>query len=415
MIEFSRFILENGLKVLVQEDFSTPVVAINVLYDVGSKDESPELTGLAHLFEHLMFGGSKNIKDFDTPIQQAGGECNAFTNSDITNFYITLPVENIEIAFWLESDRMKSLSFSKKSLKTQQKVVIEEFKETTLNEPYGDMWHHLSEMSYKTHPYRWPTIGLEIDHISKVTVEDIKNFFYHHYCPNNAILVVSGPVKELQIKELCEKWFSDIPMGEIPKRAFLFDKKEKEERKEIKAPVPSNAIYMAFNMPERLHPDYYTYDLISDILSNGRSARLFQKLVKENHLFSYIDAYLYGSIDPGIFIIEGRLLDEVSLEEAERAIWEELEKLKTTPIEENELQKLQNQVESTLIFSETGVQNKATNLAYFELVGDANLINTEAKLYQEVTIENIQKVANQTFRKENLSVLTYLKNLEKKN
>jgi zinc protease len=411
MIDFSRFVLDNGLRVLVQEDFSTPIVAINVLYDVGSKDESPALTGLAHLFEHLMFGGSKNIKDFDTPIQQAGGECNAFTNSDITNFYITLPAENIEIAFWLESDRMKSLSFSKKSLKTQQKVVIEEFKETCLNEPYGDMWHHMSAMAYKNHPYRWPTIGLDEHHIAKVTIEDVKAFFYQHYCPNNAILVVSGPVTQAEVRTLCHKWFSDIEAGPVPVRAFLQEAKTQEERKQIQSAVPSDAIYMAFNMPDRNHADYYVYDLISDVLSNGRSARLYQKLVKDNQYFSYIDAYLYGSLDPGIFIIEGRLHDGISLETAEAAVWVELDKLKASPIEPVELQKLQNQIESTLVFSETGVQNKATNLAYFELIGDANLINTEAQLYQKVTIQDIQRVANTLFRKENASVLTYLKSM----
>lgn len=412
MIEFSRFVMDNGLRVLVQEDFSTPIVAMNMLYDVGSKDESVELTGLAHLFEHLMFSGSKNIKDFDTPIQQAGGECNAFTNSDITNFYITIPVENIEIAFWLESDRMKSLSFSKKALNTQKKVVIEEFKETTLNEPYGDVWHHISEMAYKKHPYRWPTIGIDPSHISKVSIEDIKHFFAHHYCPNNAIMVVSGPVKDQEIRILCHKWFDEIPSGAIPKRKFEFDIKSKEERKTIVSNVPSNAIYMAFNMPNRLHSDYYTYDLISDILSNGRSARLFQKLVKEQQLFSYIDAYLYGSIDPGIFVVEGRLHESVNVSIAENAIWQELDNLKSMTIEDSELQKLQNQVESTLVFSENGVQNKAANLAYFELIGDANLINSEAELYKRVTKEDIQRVANEAFIKENVSVLIYLKQEE---
>jgi len=409
MIEFSRFIMDNGLRVLVQEDFSTPIVAMNILYDVGSKDESEELTGLAHLFEHLMFSGSKNIKDFDTPIQQAGGECNAFTNSDITNFYITIPVENIEIAFWLESDRMKSLSFSKRALNIQKKVVIEEFKETTLNEPYGDVWHHISEMAYKKHPYRWPTIGIDPSHISKVTLEDIKHFFAQHYCPNNAIMVVSGPIKEQDIKALCIKWFGEIHSGTIPIRKFEIDKKSIEERKTLVSNVPSNAIYMAFNMPERLHADYYTYDLISDILSNGRSARLFQRLVKERPLFSFIDAYLYGSIDPGIFVIEGRIHENINIEAAENAIWEELEKLKSTLIDDDELHKLQNQVESTLMFSENGVQNKATNLAFFELIGDANLINSESELYKNVSKEDIQRVANEMFKRENVSVLTYLK------
>lgn len=408
VIEFSRFTLDNGLRVLVHEDRSTPMVAVNVLYNVGSKDESPEKTGFAHLFEHLMFSGSANIPDFDEPIQKAGGESNAFTNNDITNFYETLPAENIETAFWLESDRMLNLNFNQKSLDTQRKVVIEEFKEVCLNSPYGDVWHHLADLAYKVHPYRWPTIGKIPKHIEDARMEDVKDFYYKYYRPNNAILVVAGNTNLTQVKILAEKWFGEIPAGTVPKRQLAQEPTQKILQQKINyAKVPVDALYMAFHIPERIHKDYYAIDLLSDVLSNGQSSRLYRRLLKERKLFVSIDAYITGSIDPGLFIIEGRPVDGVSLEEAEVAIWEELELLKKEAIPEEELQKLKNKVESSLVFSEASILNKAINLAFFELLDDAQRINDEVDYYQQITTEQILQTARQILIRENCSELYY--------
>ncbi len=408
MIAFEKFTLGNGLRVLVHEDDSTPMVAVNVLYNVGARDESPEKTGFAHLFEHLMFSGSENIPDFDEPIQLAGGENNAFTNNDITNFYELLPAENIETAFWLESDRMKMLKFDQKSLEIQQKVVIEEFKETCLNEPYGDAWHFLADMAYKIHPYRWPTIGKIPKHVEDATLEEVKEFFFNYYRPNNAILVVAGKTTVAQVKALSQKWFADIPSGKRPTRKIEVEPPQRKIQKQINpAKVPSDALYLAFHCPARVDKNYYAADLTSDILCNGSSSRLFRKLYKEQRLFNSIDAFITGNIDPGLLIIEGRPMPGVSLEKAEAAIWKELNLLKKEGPTELELQKYKNKIESLLIFSESNVLNKAINLAYFELIGDADLINTEKAEYLKVTKEDIVRLANEIFTEENCSELYY--------
>lgn len=407
-IEYKRIMLSNGLRLLLHRDASTPLVAVNVVYDVGSKDENPIMTGFAHLFEHLMFGGSENIPDFDTPIQMAGGENNAFTNSDMTNFYNVLPAENLETALWLESDRMKKLAFSEESLEVQKKVVIEEFKETCLNEPYGDMWHHISELSYKKHPYRWPTIGRVPEHIAEAQLQDVVDFFYKHYTPSNAILIVAGKIDVDETISLAEKWFSDIPSGAKYERNLEQDTEVHTfQQKVVTSHVPTPAIYLAFHMVERTHPDYYAYDLLSDAMSNGRSSRFYQKLYKEDRLFSHIDAYISGTFDPGMFIIEGRPMEGVSIEEARDAIWRELELLKENAIDEEELQKIKNKVESSLEYSEVNVLHKAISLAYFELLGDASRINSEAASYQQVTSEDIQRVAQSIFILPNCSELIY--------
>lgn len=413
MIAFEKFTLDNGLRVLVHEDDSTPMVAVNVLYNVGARDESPEKTGFAHLFEHLMFSGSENIPDFDEPIQLAGGENNAFTNNDITNFYDLLPAENIETAFWLESDRMKMLKFDQKNLEIQQKVVIEEFKETCLNEPYGDAWHFLADMAYKIHPYRWPTIGKIPKHVEDATLEEVKEFFFNYYRPNNAILVVAGKTRVAEVKTLAQKWFSDIPSGKTPERKLEAEPPQRAIQKQINpAKVPSDALYLAFHCPARVDKDYYAADLTSDILCNGSSSRLFRKLYKEQRLFNSIDAFITGNIDPGLLIIEGRPMPGVSLEKAEAAIWKELELLKKEGPTELELQKYKNKIESLLIFSESNVLNKAINLAYFELIGDANLINTEKAEYLKVSREDIIRLSNGIFTEENCSELYYKATVE---
>ncbi len=408
MIQFSRFELANGLKVIVHEDDSTPMAAINLLYNVGARDESPEKTGFAHLFEHLMFGGSANIPDFDDPIQRAGGENNAFTNNDITNFYNIVPIENIETVFWLESDRMLNLNINKKVLDVQRKVVIEEFKETCLNEPYGDVWHHIADLAYKVHPYRWPTIGKIPKHVEDATLEDVWDFYKKHYIPNNAILTVAGNVKTDEIRALAEKWFGDIPSGVIAQRMLPQEPPQLEMHQRIQlSNVPVDAIYLAFHAPARNDDSFYTVDLLSDVLSNGPSSRLYRRLLRDQRLFTNIDAYLTGNIDPGLLIIEGKPAEGISIEQAEAAIWKELDALKNEPIPEIELQKLKNKTESTLVFSETNVLNKAINLAFFELLGDAELINQEVAAYQKITATDIQKAARSILTKENCSELYY--------
>lgn len=402
------------MRVLIHEDDSTPMVAVNVLYNVGSRDESPEKTGFAHLFEHLMFGGSANIPDFDDPIQMAGGENNAFTNNDITNFYDVLPAENLEVALWLESDRMLSLNFDEKVLEVQRKVVLEEFKETCLNEPYGDVWHHISELAYQVHPYRWPTIGKIPKHVEDATLEDVKQFFFKFYRPNNAVLVVAGNVKTEKTLALVEKWFGDIPAGEPYQRKIPAEPKQVVSHiREAEGKVPLDALYLVFHTCGRSEPDFYAVDLLSDVLGNGPSSRLFRRLLKEKKLFSHIDCYITASIDPGLLIVEGKPSEGVSIEQAEEAIWQELELLKKELIPERELEKLKNKSESALVFSEASVLNKAINLAFFEVIGDAAMINREVELYEAVTVEDIHRLANEVLTHENCSKLIYKATLPK--
>lgn len=411
MVLFDRFTLDNGLKVLVHEDPTTPMAVVNILFDVGARDEDPDKTGFAHLFEHLMFGGSVNIPTYDEPLQRVGGENNAFTSNDITNYYITLPAVNLETAFWLESDRMLSLAFSEKSLEVQRNVVCEEFKQRYLNQPYGDVWLKLRPMAYKKHPYQWATIGKVLEHIENATIEDVKDFFKKHYNPSNAILVVGGSVKTEQVKILAEKWFGDIPGLGKPTRNLEPEPEQTEERKlTVHADVPLNAIYKAFHMPSRTDENYFAVDLISDILSRGNSSRLFRKLLKEQKLFSEINAYLTGSLDAGLFVIEGKPLPGVSMEIAEASIWHELELLKTVPVPVEELTKVKNKIESTMVFSEMSLLDKAMNLAFFELLGDASRLNSETQKYLDVTAEQLQQQAQEIFRKENSSTLYYLAN-----
>jgi len=409
MVEFNRFTLANGLKVLVHEDPTTPMAVLNILYDVGARDEDPEQTGFAHLFEHLMFGGSINIPSYDEPLQRVGGENNAFTSNDITNYYITLPAENIETAFWLESDRMLNLAFSEKSLETQINVVSEEFKQRYLNQPYGDVWLKLRPLAYKKHSYRWATIGKELSHIENAKMADVKAFFKKHYTPQNAILVVGGNVKTEDVKKLAEKWFEPIPSGEKYNRNLPQEEQQTEARFEtIKANVPLNAIYIAFKMPGRLSEDYYAFDLLSDILSGGKSSRLHNSLLKEQQLFSDINAYISSSLDPGLFIVEGKLVEGVSIEQAETAIWKELEKIKTELVGANELTKVKNKVESVLVFSQMNLLDKAMNLAYYELLGDADILNQEASKYLNVSAKDINRISNETFDRNSSSTLYYL-------
>ena len=408
MITVNRHTLPNGLRIVHSEMESTQMVALNVLYNVGARDEHPEHTGFAHLFEHLMFGGSVNIPDYDTHVQNAGGENNAWTNNDITNYYITLPRQNVETGFWLESDRMLSLDFNEKSLEVQRQVVIEEFKQRNLNQPYGDVGHLVRDMAYKKHSYQWPTIGKETSHIANATLDEVKDFFFRFYAPDNAILAVTGNISFDDTVALAEKWFGPIPRRNVTTRNLPKEPVQTEERRQtVERNVPVDALYMVFHKCDRLHPDYYTFDMLSDLLSSGRSCRFIQHLVLEKQIFSNIDAYISGSIDEGLFHITGKPSPGISLEEAEEAVWEELEALKTIEIDSYELEKVKNRYESEQIFNNLNYLNVATNLAFFELIGQAEDINYEVEKYRSVTSERIREVARKAFVRENCSVLYY--------
>jgi predicted Zn-dependent peptidase len=409
MVKFNRFTLDNGLRVIVHEDNTTPMAVLNILYDVGARDEDAGQTGFAHLFEHLMFGGSVNIPSYDEPLQRVGGENNAFTSNDITNYYITLPSANIETAFWLESDRMLSLAFSEKSLEVQRNVVIEEFKQRYLNQPYGDVWLKLRPLVYKKHSYRWATIGKTIKHIEDARIEDVKAFFKKHYTPQNAIMVVGGDVNLEQVKQLAEKWFGSIPAGEKYNRDLPQEPEQHEERREtVTAKVPLNDVYIAFQMGARLDEDYYAVELLSDVLSRGHSSRLYRSLVQDKQIFSEVHAYITSSLDKGMFVLEGKPLENISIEQAEAALWDELEKVKNEEVPADELTKVQNKTESTMVFSEMSLLDKAMNLASFELLGDAEMLNQETEKYLAVTSGQIKEAANKIFRKDNSSTLIYL-------
>lgn len=408
MIQFNRFVLENGLRVLVHEDPSTPMAVVNIMYDVGARDEAPFQTGFAHLFEHLMFGGSINIADYDEPLQRAGGENNAYTTNDLTNYYCQLPAENIETAFWLESDRMLSLAFSEKSLDVQRKVVVEEFKEHYINKPYGDVWHKMRELAYTIHPYRWMTIGKELAHIEHAQIEDVKAFFFKHYRPVNAILVVAGNVQTDKVRTLAEKWFGDIPMGEKYQRNLPVEPKQAAPRKVVyHADVPLDAFIKTWHIAGRLDKGYYVADLITEILGGGGSSRLYQALVKERQLFSSLDCYHFGSIDAGLLAIEGKLVKGVSMETAAEAVDNEVARMRMEKVSDTELQKVKNKTESVIAFEDMSVMSRAGSLALYELLGDAQLMNTELQKYHAVTAEDILEYSQDIFDENNSNTIFY--------
>ena len=408
MILYNRFVLDNGLRVLVHEDNSTPTAVVNVMYDVGARDEDPNKTGFAHLFEHLMFGGSINIKDYDEPLQRAGGENNAYTTNDLTNYYCSLPKENIETAFWLESDRMLSLAFGKKSLEVQRKVVCEEFKEHYINKPYGDVWFKMRELAYKVHPYKWMTIGKELSHVENATIDDVKDFFFKHYRPVNAILVVAGNVTTEEVKRLADKWFGPIPMGDKYERNLPQEPKQTAARfAEYSADVPLNSFIKTWHMDSRLEKGYYTTDLISEILGGGGSSRLYQALVKEKQLFSNFDCYHFGSTEKGLLAVEGKLVKGVKMQDADKAVNEEIQKILSDLVPDDELQKVKNKTESVIAFEDMSVMSRATSLANYELLGDANLMNTELDKYQAITVEDIREQSRIIFDNNNSNTMHY--------
>ncbi len=396
---------------LVHEDPSTPLATVNILYRVGARDENPEKTGFAHLFEHLMFGGSVNIPEYDSPLQLAGGDNNAWTNNDVTNYYLTLPANNIETGFWLESDRMLSLAFSEKSLEVQRSVVIEEFKQRYLNQPYGDVWLLLRPLAYRVHPYQWATIGKVVEHIADAKLEDVREFFFKFYCPDNAIMTVAGGVKAEEVFELAEKWFGEIRRTTPTKTPYPVEPPQTEYRElTVERDIPYDSLYRAYHMCSRLDKEFYSVDLLTDILSRGKSSRLYNVLVKEKKLFSDVNAYSTADFDKGLLIIEGKLVKGVSMNDAEQAIDAEITKVCSEVVTKDELEKVLNKVESTMEFSEMDLAGRALNLAIAEYMGNAELVNTELGLYRSVSAEEIRASAKEIFRKENCSTLYYLSN-----
>ena len=410
MISFEKFTLANGLQVIVHEDPATTMAVVDVIYNVGSRDEDENLTGFAHLFEHLMFGGSENIPSFDTPLQKVGGENNAFTTPDLTNYYISVPAQNIETAFWLESDRMKQLAFNTQSLETQRKVVIEEFKQRYLNQPYGDVWLKFRPMIYQKHPYRWPTIGAGIQHIEEAQMSDVRAFFEKHYIPSNAVLVVAGRVKVDQVKALAEKWFAPIDAGIKPNRKLPQEPEQSEDRRmEISGDVPANRIYKAYPVIGRYEPEYYAIDLMSDLVGRGESSYLYEHLVQKQRIFDSIGTYQTSSIDPGLLIIQGQVSDDVKIEEAEKALEKALQDFAASPIIEKDLQMVKNQSEASLVFGEVEVLNRAMNLAMAANAGDVNLVNEESDKIAKVEAADLEKWAQRLFIQGKSNTLLYKK------
>lgn len=407
MISYESFTLDNGLRVVVHEDPNSAVATLNIMYDVGSRDESPDKTGFAHLFEHLMFGGSRHIPAYDQALQQVGGDNNAYTTPDVTNYYCTLPVANLETAFWLESDRMLGLSFDPKVLAVQQKVVIEEFKENYLNQPYGDVWLKLCDLAYTTHPYQWPTIGKEISHIAQATLADVKDFFYQFYVPNNAVLVVAGGVQLEKVKQLSKKWFAPIPAGKVPLRDLSKEPAQTAARNlTVNADVPLNALYKAYHMPGRLSKDYHAVELMAEILGGSKSSRLYKQLVDTQQYFSSLGVYTTETTDPGLFIVSGYLNSGVSFKTAEEAIQTEMEGLQQA-IAAEEVSKAKNQLEAYEVFEGVDLLHRAQELAMATLLGDTNLVNTKLGSLNKVTKEEVQETAKALLRADNCSSIYY--------
>jgi len=411
MIQIEKHQLSNGMIVLINRNVSSPITAMNILYGVGARDEHPEKTGFAHLFEHLMFGGSVNIPSYDEPLQKASGENNAFTTNDITNYYLTLPVQNLETGFWLESDRMFGLDFSERNLNVQKHVVIEEFKQRYLNQPYGDIWLHLRPLAYEHHPYQWATIGKDISHIEQATLDDVRSFFYSFYVPNNAIMSISGPVDPDQILRWSEKWFGPVHSRKVQRPKRISEPTQTERRElTVYKDVPYNSIHMAFHMPERSDKKYHAIDLLSDLLGNGFSSRLYQRLVKNKKYFGEISAYVTGNLDPGLLVISGKLLDGISVPVAQQAIMNEINQFKTEPVKNNELEKVKNKVETSMVFSEISNLHRAMNMAYFEFLGDVRTMNLELDHYRAVRPTEIQSLSQDILSESNTSTLLYLAN-----
>ncbi len=408
MINYLKYVLPNGLTVILNQDKMTPLVGVNIVYKVGSKNESPEMTGLAHLFEHLMFSGTKKVSEFDTPIQQAGGENNAYTNQDYTGYYQILPSSNLDIALWLEADRMMNLDLTREKLESEKNVVIEEFHETCTSVPYGDVWHRLSSLVYNKHPYRWPTIGLDMEQVKSVTLEDARYFYDKYYCPDNAILSIAGNFEIDYCRSVIEKYFGELRGSFSSHNEMSAEPDQKEYRyTEAEGDYPAEAIYLCFRMGSRSEREFYVADLITDILANGLSSRLYQRLVKKNPLFSDIDAYITGTIEPGLLVVEGKIMPGKSYSMAKESIWEQLHLLINDLVGDEELDKVKNKLESSHTFSEVSALSRAMSLAYYDLLGNIDLINDQVKIYRSINSREIIEASKKLFTLENCSELRY--------
>ncbi len=411
MINFERYTLDNGLRVILHHDPSTPLVAVNTLYDVGARDEDPDQTGFAHLFEHLMFEGSKHVPDYDHELQLAGGENNAFTNNDITNYYLTVPAQNLETALWIESDRMMEIAFSEEKLQIQKNVVSEEFRQTYLDQPYGDVMALLRSLVYQVHPYKWSTIGKDIHHITGVTLPQVRDFFYRFYRPNNAIISIAGNIDIVKTRKMVEKWFADIEPGKTYNRKLPQEPQQLLKRElTVEKEVPFDEVYLAFHTGTRLDVSFYVSDLITDILAGGRSSRMMENLVRKKKFFSEANAWISGSIDTGFLALTGKPHKGNTAEDALDLLWEEVNDISRNLIDSYELQKVINKAETSNVFSEAGVLSKAMNLAYYELLGNANLINSQNQMYFKISQEDILKTCQEIFKPQKANILKYLSN-----
>ena len=408
MIPYTRKILSNGLTVVVNRDRASKLAAVNLLYRVGARNENSDRTGFAHLFEHLMFRGTRAVPNFDLPVQMASGDNNAFTNNDYTDFYITLPKDNLETALWLESDRMAGLDITAEKLDTEKRVVIEEYRQRYLNQPYGDQTMLLRALAYRTHPYRWAAIGLTPDHIEQATLADVEAFYRRHYHPSNAILSISADLDEERMLELAARWFE--PLADRAEAAEPIPQEPRQceaRRQEVERDVPATTVTVAYHMGARTDADFYTADLVSDLLAGGDSGRLYTHLVKERQLLSSVNAYITGDVDPGLFIFTGQLLPGTAPEAAEAAFREEIEALQRDAATEYEIEKVKNKFEANTLFGELNVMNKAMNLGFYEMLGNLPLINGEVGRYRSVTADDIRSFSSRTLTPENSSTLIY--------
>ncbi len=407
-LQFKRHILANGLRLIVHEDHSTPLASCNVVYNVGSRDENPDMTGMAHLFEHFMFTGSKNIADYDAQLQSVGAINNAYTTQDITHYYITLPAVNIEHALWLESDRMLELAFQQEKLDIQKHVVIEEFKENFLNRPYGDLWLLYNQFYFQKHPYQWLPIGKEISHIEKVSMDDMKNFFYRFYRPNNAVLTIAGDVRFEQIVPLVEKWFGPIPAGQTIIKQYPQEDPQREKRfVEYRRNVPADMLFKGWPACGRLTRDFYAYDMLSDLFGSGQSSYLYKKFVMEDAIFTDISAYITGTLDPGIFIVGGRPAEGVNIEEADKRLSDYLYQLPQNCINTHDLQKVKNRVESIILQNDIKIEDRSSSLAVAECFSCAEDFNDETNRYFAVSEEQINSLYSNMFRQEQETTMYY--------
>ncbi|MEG2612877.1 MAG: pitrilysin family protein [Alistipes sp.] len=409
MITYTQHTLANGLTVVVNRDRTSKLAAVNLLYRVGARNEDPARTGFAHLFEHLMFRGTRRVPNFDLPVQMACGENNAFTNNDYTNFYITLPTTNIETALWLESDRMMGLNITARKLALEKRVVIEEFRQHYLNQPYGDQLMLLRALAYERHPYRWTTIGMTPDHIEQATQVEVRDFYRRYYHPANAILSISSDLDEVQMIALADKWFGGIAsaapetLPPIPQELA----QHAARRMEVVRDVPATTLSIAFHMGGRTSRGFFIGDFASDLLSGGDSSRLYQRLVRERPLFASINAYITGSVDAGLFIFTGQLLPTTTVEVAEAALWEAIALMQSEPASEYEVEKVKNKFEANTLFGELNVMNKAMNLGYYAMLDDLPLINREVATYRSITATEVMDFSRTTFTADNSSTLIY--------